>query len=366
MGAPFSCGRHTAYIYDRGGKKRLGQIYPLTSVDWGRQRDDTSFAHFTTTQPSWECQRLLANIAPNRHELVIFRGQERVWEGPLSLVTYTSSSVQVEARDVTYYTLRTVAHAGYDNSYPHVASVVARAQGMITAELARKEALDPPINVVPHLRSYNTVNDAQTSKVTLPFMTTVFDDYDQMAARSGLDYTVVGRSIILFDTHTVFYTTPVVTQADFLGDVTVSVYGVEGATSAYVTDGQGHYGSDGAIDPYYGEWEIFDQAYDEGSDTAIPSVAEMTSQAQRNLTGRNPVPVIVRVPDGSQLSPQSTLQMKDLVPGARVPLRATLTASTFTQMQKLDAVKVSEDSNGETITVTMSPASANDEDGIEG
>ena len=100
---------------------------------------------------------------------------------------------------------------------------------------ARKEALDPPINVVPHLRSYNTVNDAQTSKVTLPFMTTVFDDYDQMAARSGLDYTVVGRSIILFDTHTVFYTTPVVTQADFLGDVTVSVYGVEGATSATPT-----------------------------------------------------------------------------------------------------------------------------------
>lgn len=362
---PFSCARHSVFIYDRGGTKRLGQIYPLTSVDWGRTRDDTSFAHFTTAQPSWECLNLLTQIEPNRHEVVVFRDEERVWEGPITLSTYRADSVTCEARDVTYYTLRTVAHATYSNAYPNVDTVVHRARNMITTELARKEALDPPINVVPYLRSYDTPNDAQTSRVTRAYETTVFGDFDEMAARSGLDYTVVGRSIILFDTHTIFYTTPVVTEADFLGGVYVSVYGVEGATAAFVNDGQGNYGSYGANDPYYGEWEILDTAYEEGQTTDLPSVAEMASQAQRNMDGRNPVPVIVRVPDNSQLSPSSRLTMRDLVPGARIPLRATLTARTFTQMQKLDSMQVKEDANGEKVTVVLSAASAHDEDGEE-
>jgi hypothetical protein len=50
------------------------------------------------------------------------------------------------------------------------------------------------------------------------------------------------------------------------------------------------------------------------------------------------------------------LQIEDLVPGVLVPLRATLTARTFSQMQKLRKIKVSEDGTGEKIELTLVPA----------
>jgi hypothetical protein len=197
----------------------------------------------------------------------------------------------------------------------------------------------------------------------------VYEEIDDLASRSGLDYTVVGRSIILFDRHVEFSRTPAVSENDFIGGIIVASYGMEGATYAAVTDGQGTWGEVGGVDPYYGEWEILDTAYLEQAGNPYeaptvptpPTVGEMASQAQRNLNGRNPVPVIVRVPDGSQLNPNGVLRMEHLVPGIRVPLVATLTARTFSQMQKLDNVKVQESAeNAETITITMSPASADD------
>jgi hypothetical protein len=66
----------------------------------------------------------------------------------------------------------------------------------------------------------------------------------------------------------------------------------------------------------------------------------------------------VRVPDGSRLNPASPFVIEDLVPGVLVPLRATLTARTFSQMQKLRRIKVLEDGNGEQVQITLVPAPA--------
>lgn len=362
---PLSCARHTAAIYDRGGITRIGPVDPVTSVSWHRVRDDMSFGSITIEQPTWDCQQLLAFASANRHELVLFRDGERVWEGPISLITWGPTSVIVEARDVMYYTYRTIIRGGYSNAYPNIQTTVQRALGVLTQEMVRKEALDPPINMMPFVTTFDTAADSRTSKVTLPYQTTVYQDIDEMAARSGLDYTVVGRRLLLFDTHVNFAQTPQVSEADFINTVLVAEYGLDGATQSAVTDGQGHYGLAGAPDPYYGEWEILDTAYDENdpnADPTPPSVAEMQSQAVRNLDGRNPVPVVVRVPDGSRLNPNGVLSIDDLVPGVRIPLVATLTARTFSQMQKLDKVMVTETaSGGEQITITMSPAANDDE-----
>ena len=350
------CARHSAFLYDRGGRHRLGQIEPLTSVSWERVRDDMSFGGFTSVFPTWECQDLLSRAEPNRHELVIFRDGERVWEGPLSLLTLTTNQVTGQARDVLYYPMRTVCHADYSNANPNVATTLVRASGMLTAELARKEALDPPINVLPYLTSLSTTFDSQTSRTSLAYQSTVFDDMDDMAAKSGLDYTVVGRRILLFDTHTVFHTTPTVDADDFLDSPVVSVYGMEGATTSYATDGQGGWGVAGGPDPYYGEWEITDAAYEEGSSADLPSQAELNSQALRNLSQRNPVPVVVRIPDNTSLSPRTRLTVEHLVPGVRIPLRIVLGRRTLVQTQKLDRVVFKETKDGETVSVTMSTA----------
>lgn len=356
-----NCEIHTAYIYDRGGTSRLFQVDPLTSVEWERLRDDISHANVTLVNPGPDCQRQMLKVHPNRMELVIFRGKERVWEGPISRIAWHQDRIEIEAKDVMHYAYRTVMRAEYKNAHPNVQTTIQRALNILGGELARKEALDPPINVLPFVTAYTTATDAETSKSTVPYESTVFDDIDAMAWRSGMDYTVLGRRILLFDTHTVFYTTKPVTEEDFLSEIIVTQYGMEGATHAAVTSSTGVVGTVGANDPFYGEWEILDSAYNEDG-TTDPTLAALISQAQRNLDGRNPVPMHVRVPDGSQLNPNGSLTLADLVPGARIPLRATLLTLKVAQMQKLDRVVVTEDGEaGEKIAVTLYPASLNDQ-----
>jgi hypothetical protein len=354
-----NCQNHTAYIYDRGGAHRLFQVSPLTVVSWERLRDDISQATVTIVNPGPDCQEQMRTAAPNRSELVIYRGDERVWEGPISHIAWHRDRIIVQAKDVMYYAYRTIMRAAYSNAYPNIETTIQRSINVL-GELSRKEALDPPINVLPHVTAFTTATDSQTSKSTIPYESTVFEDIDAMAWRAGLDYTTIGRRILLFDTHTIWYTTPTVTEEDFLSDIVVTQYGMEGATIAAVTSGTGVFATTGGVDPYYGEWEILDSAYNEDG-TEAPTQAALLSQAERNLNGRNPVPLHVRVPDNSQLNPNGVLTMADLVPGARIPLRATLLTLKVSQMQKLNRVVVTEDGDaGEKIAITLYPASAND------
>lgn len=364
---PLSCKTHSAMLFDRGGITPLGSLGPLTNVEWERKRDDVSEGQVFVARMSEECVDTVDRAAAGRSELVIYRGQERVWEGPITHLARKGSAVEITARDVTHYVHRTIMRAEYDNSFPNVVTAIQRVDRILRAEMARKEAQDPPVNVIPYLTLHETPDDARTTSHTLPFEATVFAHMDQLAARGGMDYVVVGRALHLFDVDTPLGRTNVVTAADFIGDPIVTEYGMELATFSAITDGLGNAGTAGGADPYYGLVEILDFAYDEDSGEPVEdpndpnggttvTVEEMTSQAERVLRGKNPVPVVVRVPDGSTLNPNGTLSIKDLVPGVWVPLQANLSGRSITQMQKLDYMKVTETPDGEEIKVTLSPA----------
>lgn len=345
---------------DRGGRTVVEEMKRPQQVTWNRVRDDISDA--TVTLAGQSCRdnsELLDKLRTGRMEMRIYRGSENVWEGPLTLLSYGRETAQVTARDVMHYAARTVMHSNYTNAYPNVGTVVARAAYILNHELNRKEALSPPINVLPYLTEHHFAGEARTSAVTQKYQDFVWNHIDSLAEDSGMDYTVLGRAIHLWDTSNPIGYTPRVSQKDFLGDIAVTEYGLDLATRYVVTNGQGVYGvypSATNIDPYYGEWEMLSNPYDE-TDTGSNSTAnEMASQAKSNLLGRNPAPVLVRVPDGSSLDPRGALQMKHLVPGVFVPLEASLTARKIVQMQKLDKVVVTETPEGETINVTLSTA----------
>lgn len=359
-----SCEKHSCALYDRGGRKKLGDLKDLSRIKWGRKRDDPSDAMVWIETPGIECQKTLQLAETNRVELVIFRGKVRVWEGPITLITYQGWSVTISARDVMVYTMRTAMRHEYDNRYPNNGLVLDRVKRIMTAELARKEALDPPINVVGHIQYlYDPTPgvDAGTTSHTLPMEMTVFEHLDSLAARGGLDYTVLGRSIMFFDVHTRIGQTPMVTATDFLGDPVITQYGMELATTVIMTDGKGHYGESGGTDPYYGEWEVVHQAYDEAAQGPNlldpPTEAEMQSQAERSYRQNSKPPLVVRVPDNTSLNPNGVLTIDDLVPGVWIPLSASLPGRAVRQMQKLDSMTVEEIAGkGETIKVTLSPA----------
>lgn len=368
--ATYSC-----YLMDRGGKRRINQFGKLASISYNRIRDDTSAAQITITDLAAN-KDALAALSVGRHELAIFRDAERVWEGPITLATWTRNGVSIEAKDITHYLNRTVMHNAYSNAYPGLDFVVNRIAGIIAEELARKEALDPPANVLPWVHTYVQDGDARTTRVTDAGSMTVWQHLDDLAAKAGIDYVVVGRSLHIWDTsRAALGRTRVVTQEDFIGDTSITAYGMELATASWVTDGQGHAGFAGGIDPYYGEVELVATAYDENgnsvkddltsSTTADDHLANVTqaqldSQALRNLAGRNPVPYAIHVPDGSAFK-LGALGLDVLIPGVYVPVQATLGSRTLNQMLKLKEVKVGVDNSGkETATISLTPASESD------
>lgn len=369
--------KHTAAIFDRGGKNRIGIIEPLASVEWNRVRDDVSTAKIVTAQPSMKCLNLLKTVQANRHELVIFRGQERVWEGPITLISRRGDVVEIMARDVMHYAYRTAMHFEYDNSAAwdgvdfinKSAPVVNRALYILQQEFNRAKEnpalCNPVYNVVPHIRTIRHPNislEARTLRHTLPFSMNVYDELDSLAQYGGLDYTVVGRSIILNDTRVPIGKTQPVTESDFIGEVVVSSYGMDSFTAAYTVGDAGLYGQAGGIDPYYGELEYVEQMFDEDTDEP-PTQNSLDNAAAYNMVGKLPVPTVVRLPDNTRVNPEGTLRLRDLVPGIRIPLRATLPALEVVQTQKLNTVKVTEtDEGGEQISISMTTAPAGDLD----
>jgi hypothetical protein len=181
-----------------------------------------------------------------------------------------------------------------------------------------------------------------------------------MAAKGGIDYTAIGRRIVINDTHENIGEGRTLTEADFDGEIEIVSYGMEGATISAVTDGQGRAAVTGGVDPYYGEIELLHTSYEEVESTENATqitLEEMTTQARRNMSGRYPTPVILRVPANTTLNPRTADELMDLlVPGVRFPVRTTKTYRKINQIQKLDRVVFEETAEGETISVTMSPA----------
>ena len=373
---------HTAVIYDRGGMTRLagGLIRRPERVQWSRDRDGVSEASVLITGKACSEQREMLNrVASKRHELVIFRGQERVWEGPIFRISDEGNRVEIFAKDVIAYLFGTPLTQDWDNTNAGNGSttVTGRLGGIITYEMTTGrmgralggeivpipawESLSPPANVVPHLQIHHNVNEARTSAKTTPFQMTVGEHLAAVARTSGIDYTAVGRAIHIWDTSRNLGRTRQLSEADFYGPVIVTEYGADHTQIAYVATQEAAYGE--AVNTehmdFYGPWSTVYTAYNEEG-TQAPSEPELNSQAARNTSGRSPVPFEVRIPDNSSVRLSDSLPINMLVPGVQVPLVATLNARNFSQLQKIDFLRVTETAEGENVQLTLTPATRED------
>jgi len=313
---------------------------------------------------------------------VIFRGDDRVWEGPIFRIGDEGDRITIFAKDVTAYLYGTMLSKPWDNRYGSARGIVpmtTRFEEIINYELVTSrvgrtigggtqafpawESLNPAANILPHLQVHHFINEAETAAYTQAFETNIGRHLENAARTSGIDFTAVGRAIHLWDTSRAIGRIRTLTEADFFGNVIVTGYGADHSQAAYVMGQDGLYGE--AINPeyldYYGPWTTSFTAYNEEG-TEAPTVGALNSQAARNVSGRSPVPVEVRVPDNSSIRLSETLRISDLVPGVQMPLRATLNARARNQVQKLDHLNVVENAKGEEIKVTLSPANSPDSD----
>jgi hypothetical protein len=337
------CGDYQFFIAERGGLERYFLLRPVINWRWNRTRDAISEAFIDVSTESPECCYYMERMECGRHELVIERNAERVWEGPLTRLGFHRSYVEIEAHDVMHYAYKAIMKSRYNNAYPHIDYAVNRANKILTTELARFESMTPPINVTPYIRKFGPVTgDAKSSRNTKAYQRMAWEEIDEMAARGGIDYAVIG------DHHAVrrgqhHRQDQAADRGRLRGRDRGHQYGMELATHPPSPTGRalGRTGtrtrtrSTGG-----GSSGVAVRAGRLGRKKTIQTVAEMTTQAKRNASHRYPCPVVVRVPDGAQLDPRSGLLLSDLVPGVRIPLTATLTCREVRQEQKLDKVQV--------------------------
>lgn len=372
---------HTAMIYDRGGRRQVGPLLDLSYTKWERDRDDTSEGEVRVQGDSCSKQRdFLEGLRTHRHELAIFRDNERVWEGPLHRITVNRNDVRLIAHDCFEYLNGTPLTKEWSNAFPNITEVTTRLEQIIRYELTTSrqqvpvgggaaitvpawEQLDPPVNLIDHLKVHHWPNEARTSAVTKAFEMTVGEHIRNMARQAGVDFTMLGRALHLWDTSRSIGRINQLSDENFMANVIVTEYGADHAQSSYVIGNDGVYGDAVNVEnlDYYGPWTTIFTSYNEEG-TEAPEQSELRSQATRNLSGRSPAPVEVRIPDNSSIILTDSLQLKHLVPGVQVQLNATLNARPLDQLQKIDHVQVIETPAGEQIKVTLTPATRADSD----
>lgn len=403
---------HTAQIFDRGGRRRIGPVVNLTKVKWGRQRDATSEAMIRLDGDSCDDNaEILEKSRTHRHELVVFRGRERVWEGPLHRIATGDGWAEIYAKDVSAYLFAQPMTQAYDNSTlpdgtARSTTVTGRIGGIIQYEFSHGRTMFypdtmpdaiadvaqwtawggtatpvtggwnivmpafesndiwPSTNILPFLDVRHFPNEARTAMDTFAFETTVGSHLQALARQNGIDFTTLGRRIIIWDTSRNLGILPTMTEANFANDVIVTEYGSDHTQAAYSVGQNGLYGAALTLKnlAFYGPWTTMYTIYNEDG-TQTPSQSDLDSQARRNTSGRSPSPIEVRVPDNSSIFLSEDVSINALVPGVQVPLRANLNFRQIAQQQKIDTVTVSEDGEkGETVAVTLTPATRPDSD----
>lgn len=381
-GATLGCGTHRVEFYRRGGKVKVGEARDLSYVKWARVRDDITTAKVVISGWSDSEGEMLRNLKTWAHEIKVWRdngfSNKPVWEGPITLLTYTDTDLTIQARDVGVYPYRRIIKQVMNDSGKSITAgdtVTRRAVRVLQNVMAP----DDP-NVLAYLTLIEQDDDAKQYRSLPAYSRTAYEEIDDMAANAGLDYTVVGRRIIVWGTKHRIGTLPEFRDKDLGNKPIVSEYGMSASNVYAVSDGNGTYGeadrlNDTNTDPIYGLIEVLsstwasDSESEEGTYTqeGLTTIREsFASAAERSIADKYPPPVVVRVPDNTRLHPDTVVDINQLVPGVIIPLRSTATLRHVIASQKLDAVNVVEQNGVETITITMSPFSRDDRAPAEG
>jgi hypothetical protein len=305
----------------RGDSYPLG-VFDVETLEWSRTLDDISSAKVTLPA---DCCGKLDQIDAWSHELHISRNGDEVWCGPIEVPVFCQSGVTIVAKDVLNWSSVRVIH----NSH------VSAAQGSVSiAKDLLLDAFGPDDpDVLQWLTTYGT---GVVSDRNYPANSKLVYDALKDLAQGSLDFTTIGRRIVLMNAGASIGRLTLLTCDDFQGDLCTINDGTAAATKAVVTgsEASGVVGSFGGVDPYYGLVERL------VNDDRITTNGTAASQARGIVNGNNPPPVQVQPPNGAGLAPSAPVCINDLVPGVTVPVAIDCTCKTAVQDLRLTQLNV--------------------------
>lgn len=360
------CGEARAILTDRCGETHVAELENIVELEWTRIIDDASEARVVigvSGDAQTACCQAIGQTRPWARGLQILRDDVLVWEGPIVRVHVEYDTVEILARDVsawldvrtTHWPIRYGTDEDTGDPIGHgPADLSEIAEDIINSALR----LDDPC-ILPYLtvEPSNVIGEMVVEPDEEPA-----GDLLRELARSGLDYTCLGRRMIvgpdiggifdgagvpfvhLFDEH--FASTPGIVDDGLEAATRWIVVGDEIPDS----DPTEHYkGTAGGIDPYYGLIERI------AKEDRISSNRLCRAAARSRLDSSNPPPVFADLSNNEGISPEAPVCINDLIPGRLIWLTLRTLCREVSQTLRLLGMSVSYDEGEEKVNLALGP-----------
>lgn len=183
-GVRLGCGDYRVFIQTVGGTEILAELV-WQNLTFSRRLDEMSDATVDlAAEQDAECLAHLRNINPFYHELSIYRDGTEIWVGPITEPSYTYEGARIAARDLFQW---------FERRLLPVDRTFSGTDLTVIAQTYADDALDqdpsPNITIVASLSGipgYRSVLAALKRRAA---------DEIRELARTGLDFTAIGRTI---------------------------------------------------------------------------------------------------------------------------------------------------------------------------
>lgn len=345
-GQTLGCCVNTASIWDRDLRYKVVDLDDTSCLTYNRELDDLSEATVTVGRAG-DCCELLDKVRTWRHQLVIHRCGQLVWNGPILRLTYTLDGVEVEAVDPLAWLDRRLIRA--DREVTGALTDIAR--DLITESLTHPDGGPDETGLVFDVRG---CTNAGTREYEACKSTTAAEL--RSLAKGAFNFTAVGNRVVMWCGGATIGRTTVLQDKHFMGELTVVEDGYPLATAVCV-QGKGVIGYCGGTDPYYGLLEVTVK------DDTITTQADADALACEEVAARNRPPVILSVPDGVRLDPSAPVDFSELVPGALIPVWSQATCRSVFEDMALTRVRVrqgcsADGTDEEQVSITVAPTAS--------
>lgn len=384
--------RYTAevWVWDRinftpARTRLVTQLTGIMSLYWERTIDDFSEARVrfrpqkgddccSRIGPKWNAagEVIDGGIQPWSHELVLYRDGEAVWSGPIFSVDETvqpdesTAFVQINARDRLGWVDRRVISA--DMPFEDLTDLTEIAGWILWNAFERDPVglTEDSIVISPSGRLGRRTTRAHEARC---------GDELREVARGGIDFTCIGRTIIVKGVRRdPDVGCPVLRNRDFQSGVEIRIIGADAATVGYAV-GKAPLKPDGSppdegdppvvatatapgvppsgIDPHFGLIEALTNA--ETSDD--PDFLDW--MATELIDENYPPPRALSIPEASTLSSDANVSIHHLIPSRHFRINIIGTCSSLVQYMRLSHVEVTWEANApEKVGVTFIPGNA--------
>jgi hypothetical protein len=356
MSATLGCpGEYNAVIFFRGGGRPTFTLRGVTALSWTRKLDGVSTASVSVVKmsSSADCCAEIGTTQPWSHELALYRDNDLVWQGPVQIITEDNNVVTIQAADVVAWMSVRINHIAFDFNNSGVDQT-----DMAMFYISQAFAQDDP-NVLDHIVALPT-GRIMNGSATNAYTTTWFNALDTLA-KQDLDYTTVGRRILLGGDLSVLMPRLALSDRSFLTNLQLIQDGTQLATRFCANGSEGANNQCvGGVDTFYGLVERMVTA------ESINSDAEAIYNARSELDVSYPQPLVIQVPSGASLTDSAPVTMESLICGARIDVSLTSFCREIAQPMRLTSLDVSWNGQLETVAVTLDPFRGSSRTAVQG